>query len=197
MELIKYVFSKTPIKVLSGRGMSTENRNKRPAAELEFLFGMYKTCGSLLNDFLKEQQINFRRIGDASSLPQDFLDYMESMVRDFSFDTDRYLIFAINYGGQNEIIRGVKNYVAQGNTIENLSEENLGEYMDLGAYPPVDLVIRTKGDTSSRISGFMSWWIGYAELYFESKLFQDVQTADLDKALEWYGNIAGSRNFGA
>jgi undecaprenyl diphosphate synthase len=68
--------------------------------------------------------------------------------------------------------------------------------MDLGAYPPVDLVIRTKGETSSRISGFMSWRIGYAELFFEPKLFQDVETEDIDKALKRFGGIVGFRNFG-
>jgi undecaprenyl diphosphate synthase len=92
--------------------MSTENRKKRPAEELDFLFNMYKTCGDLLDGFLTEQKINFRRIGDASTLPQHFLDYMADMVEKFTFDTDRYLIFAVNYGGQNEIVRGVKNYIA-------------------------------------------------------------------------------------
>lgn len=203
VNLIKYIFEKTSVKVLSGRGMSTENRKKRPAEELDFLFNMYKTCGELLNDFLMENKINFRWIGDSSSLPQHFLDYMAQMVEKFTFDTDRTLIFAVNYGGQNEIIRGIKDYMnstEEGATMEerlnNLNESNIWKHMDLGAFPPVDLVIRTKGDKSSRLSGFMSRWISYAELYFESKLFQDVETSDLDKALNWFDGIQDFRNFG-
>lgn len=112
--------------------MSTENRQKRPIAELEFLFNMYQTCGDLLNDFLTEQRINFRRIGDASGLPAHFLEYMSDMVRKFTFDTDRTLIFAVNYGGQNEIIRGIKSYLNDDSShqtlvqkIDNLNEETL------------------------------------------------------------------------
>ncbi len=182
--------------------MSTENRKKRPPEELDFLFNMYKTCGNLLNDFLMEQKINFRWIWDASTLPQHFLDYMAEMVEKFTFDSDRTLIFAVNYGGQNEIIRWVKSYLASsdsGSTIEekidNLSEWKIESYMDLWCYPPVDLVIRTKWDLSSRISGFMSRRIGYAELYFEKKLFQDVESDDLDRALNWFSSVVWFRNF--
>lgn len=202
VELIQYIFSSTEVKVVSGWWMSTENRKKRPTEELDFLFNMYKTCGDLLNDFLLEQKINFRRIGDASTLPQHFLNYMSDMVTKFTFDSDRTLIFAVNYGGQNEIIRWIQTYMNSpdyGATIEdrlvNLNEKNLWLCMDLGAYPPVDLVIRTKWDLSSRISGFMSRRIGYAELYFEKKLFQDVQISDLDQALEWFAEVVWFRNF--
>lgn len=99
---------------------------------------MYKTCGNLLNDFLFEHKINFRWIGDASSLPADFLEYMSDMVKKFTFDNERTLIFAVNYGGQNEIIRGIKSYFtspASGGTredkLDNLKESDLGKYMDL------------------------------------------------------------------
>lgn len=202
VELITYIFKNTSVKVVSWRWMSTENRKKRPSEELDFLFNMYKTCGNLLNDFLLEQKINFRWIGDASTLPQHFLDYMAEMVEKFTFDSDRTLIFAVNYGGQNEIIRWVKSFLLSSESwstfdekIAQLSERSIEQYMDLWAYPPVDFVIRTKWDLSSRISGFMSRWIGYAELYFEKKLFQDVECADLDKALNWFSSVVWFRNF--
>lgn len=196
VEMAKYIFTTTPVKVISGWGMSTENRKKRPEAELEFLFNMYKTSGDMLNDFMLEHKINFRWIGDESTLPQHFLEYMNTMEKTFTFDTDRTIIFAVNYGWRNEIIRWVKAYEEAWNSIDDLTEDNLGEYMDLGDFPPVDLVIRTKGEMSSRVSGFMSRWIGYAELYFEPKLFQDVEMSDLDKALTRYDSVAGFRNFG-
>lgn len=202
VELIKHIFTTTPIKVLSWWWMSTENRKKRWPEEIDFLFNMYQTCGNLLNDFLYEHKINFRWIGDDSSLPADFLQYMSDMVKRFTFDTDRTLIFAINYGGQNEIVRGIKSYFTSASTgwtiedkLNNLKEEDLGRYMDLGSYPTVDLVVRTKWDQSSRISWFMSRRIGYAELFFEPKLFQDVTTDDIDKTLTRFDSIVWSRNF--
>lgn len=196
IEIIKYIFTKTPIKVFSWRGMSTENRQKRPAAELDFLFGLYQSCGDKLNEFLEQEKINFRWIWNMEWLPQDFLDYMKDMVDKFSFDTDRYIIFAINYGGRDEIIRGIKSYINDGNDIDNLTEDNLGDHMDLWSYDPVELVIRTKWDTSSRISWFMSRWIWYAELYFTSKLFQEVEEEDLTQALARYNDVYEYRNFG-
>jgi undecaprenyl pyrophosphate synthase len=35
----------------------------------------------------------------------------------------------------------------------------------------------------------MSRRIGYAELYFEKKLFQDVESDDLDRALNWFSSV--------
>lgn len=196
IQIIEYIFSKTPIKVFSWWGMSTENRQKRPAAELDFLFSLYKTCGDRLDKFLEKEKINFRWIGNMEWLPQDFLDYMKNMVDRFSFDTDRYIIFAINYGGKDEIIRGIKSYLDKWNDVNDLTEDNLGDYMDLWSYNPVELVIRTKWDTSSRISGFMSRWIWYAELYFTSKLFQEMADNDIEQALVWYDSMYQYRNFG-
>ena len=50
-----------------------------------------------------------------------------------------------------------------------VTEEDISKSLDLGNVPPIELVIRTKGDQAQRTSGFMSRWIGYAELYFTAK----------------------------
>ncbi len=42
----------------------------------------------------------------------------------------------------------------------------------------------------------MSWWIGYAELFFTPIKFPDFDTVQLQKALEWFDEIAQKRNFG-
>ena len=42
----------------------------------------------------------------------------------------------------------------------------------------------------------MSWWIGYAELYFTDKKFPACDEKELEKALVWYDNIYEQRNFG-
>ncbi len=45
------------------------------------------------------------------------------MVKKFTFDTDRTLIFAVNYGGQNEIVRGVKSFLQSSDSGESLQEK--------------------------------------------------------------------------
>ncbi|MFZ5341246.1 MAG: undecaprenyl diphosphate synthase family protein [Patescibacteria group bacterium] len=49
---------------------------------------------------------------------------------------------------------------------------------------------------SRRLSGFMLWWIGYAELYFTEKKFPDFKIPELDEALKWFDSISDKRNFG-
>lgn len=68
--------------------------------------------------------------------------------------------------------------------------------MDLGDFPPIELVIRTKGKMAQRLSGFMTWWISYAELYFSDKYFPDFTVNELQKVLEWFNSIVEYRNYG-
>ncbi len=41
----------------------------------------------------------------------------------------------------------------------------------------------------------MSWWIGYAELYFTAKHYPEFDNTEMDKALEWFDSIADKRNY--
>jgi undecaprenyl diphosphate synthase len=74
--------------------------------------------------------------------------------------------------------------------------DQLSRSMDLWRFPPVELVIRTKGDIATRLSGFLSRWIGYAELYFTSTKFPDFGPAHFDQAVERFDQIAAQRNYG-
>ena len=47
--------------------------------------------------------------------------------------------------------------------------------------PPLDLLIRTSGE--KRISNFLLWQLGYAELYFTDTLWPDFDNKELDKAI--------------
>jgi undecaprenyl diphosphate synthase len=104
------------------------------------------------------------------------------------------MIFAINYSGRDEILRGVQALIASG---KEITEEALSSSMDLANIPPVDLVLRTKGDTSRRLSGFMSWRIGYAELYFTPTLYPALTTDEVAESIKWFDSISSARNFGA
>lgn len=98
-----------------------------------------------LHDFLVEQQVNFKRVGDVIGLPTDLVNYLDTKQRELSFNSNKYVVLCINYGGRNEIIRGIKNRAQAGGDIETLSEQSFSTFLDFGALPPVDLVIRTKG----------------------------------------------------
>lgn len=201
VELIKWIFTNTEVKVFSGWWMSTENLQKRSFEESEYLFWLFKICGDRIDDFLFEQRINFKRIWNPTWIASDFLEYLEKKTQDFTFEwSDRTLVFAVNYGWRDEIIRWFEafQYSKQNWTeMRELTQESLSEYMDLWDLPVIDYVVRTKWDVSCRTSGYMARWIWYAELFFTKTLYPAFTTDELQDALEHYSKIVEFRNFGA
>lgn len=202
-EQIKHIFDNTDIKVVSWWWMSTENLKKRPTEETEYLFGMYKMFWNKIFEYMKDNKINFHWIWNPEWISEDFLEYLHNKQNELCFDTDRYMIFAVNYWWRDEIIRWLYKYIIDNkesisqniDNIHNLTENNLWDYMDLWKLPNVDLVIRTKWNISCRTSGFMSWRIWYAELYFTDKLYQELDNDEIDKALVRFDKISEFRNY--
>lgn len=192
--LVKHLFTTTPIKVFTGWFLSTENMTNRSETELGFIFGIFKLIGNDLDEFMREHQISFRRVGNPDWLPTDFLDFLTTKQKNFSFDTGKAIVFAINYGWRDEILRGIKN-IPQETNLSTLTESDFSSYLDFWTLPPVDLVIRTKGDVARRTSGFMARWIGYAELYFSEKKFPDLDFPEIQKILARFDSISDQRNF--
>ena len=145
IELFKHIFSTTDTKVVTGWFLSTENMQKRSAAELDFIFGIYKLIGNDLDEFMAEHHISFKWIGNRKGIPQDFLDFLDKKAATFNYpDTDKYSVFALNYGGRDEIIRGIHDLAAQGKSMTEITESDLTNSLELADIATVELVIRTK-----------------------------------------------------
>lgn len=201
MELIQHIFTHTPIEVMTGRWLSTENVSTRDPEYVRTLCNFFKLKGDLLDDFLVQHRISFRRIGSPEGLPEDFVEYMVDKTQRFAFsDSSKTVVFAINYGWRDEIMRGITSLASSSSDLaefqKNLTETTLSTAMDLGDLPAVELVIRTKGDKAHRTSWFMSWWIWYAELYFTPLKYPDFTIQEFDKAIAWFDAVAEYRNFG-
>jgi len=195
LELIQYTFTKTDAKVFTLRGLSTENAQKRPKEEFNFLMTMYKIVDEDLDDFLQANNINFKRIWNPDGITSDFKQYLNDKTKRCQCNSDRYFVFAINYGGRDEILRAIQKLDSQGQDFSNITEETLSQNLDLGDLPPIELIIRTKWDKSPRTSGFMSRRIGYAELYFTDTMCPALTTQEYQKALKRFNNIAQFRNY--
>ncbi len=196
VELIIHTFTHTDIKVFTLRGLSTENAQKRPKEEFDFLMTMYKIVEEDLDEFLKEHKVNFKVIGDLNWITDDFRNYLVAKQKRNTYDTDRHFVFAINYGGRDEIVRGIRKLAQEKKDLTIVTEEDITKSLDLGNVPPIELVIRTKWDQAQRTSGFMSWWIGYAELYFTAKKCPEFDIPEYEEALKWFDHIADLRNYG-
>ena len=195
VELIRHTFTQTDVKVFTLRGLSTENAKKRPKEEFDFLMTMYKIVEEDLDDFMKEHKINFRAIGDLSWITDDFRDYLLAKQERNTYDTDRYFVFAINYGGRNEIVRWIRKLAQEKKDLTTVTEEDITKSLDLWIVPPIELVIRTKGDQAQRTSGFMSRRIGYAELYFTAKKCPEFEVTDYQESLNRFDKMANLRNY--
>ena len=195
IEGLQHIFSTTDVEVVTWRFLSTENMTQRSAEELAFIFGIYKLIGNDLDEFLGSNQINFRRVWNRAWIPEDFLDYLDSKQKQFTFsNSSRSAVFALNYWWRDEIIRWIKTLSAD--DIASLTQESFSSRLDFGNMPPVDMVIRTKWDKAHRTSGFMAWRIGYAELYFAKEYYPDLSNDKLDEALKRFDSIAENRNYG-
>ena len=89
---------------------------------------------------------------------------------------------AINYGGQDEILRAIRKIPVE--MIPTLTAEEFRGFMDAPDLPPVDLLIRTSGER--RLSNFMLWQTAYAEFYFSEELWPDWDGEKLDLAVNYY-----------
>lgn len=196
VELIIHTFTHTDVEVFTLRGLSTENAKKRPKEEFDFLMTMYKIVEEDLDEFMKEHKINFKAIWDLSGITEDFKDYLLAKEERNTYDTNRYFVFAINYWGRDEIVRWIQKLAKEKKDLTWVTEEDISKNLDLWGLPPIELVIRTKWDQAQRTSGFMSRWIGYAELYFTNKKCPEFDVEQYKKALTWFNEMADLRNYG-
>jgi undecaprenyl diphosphate synthase len=196
LDLLEHTFKTTDIQAFTLRWISTENTAKRPVEEFDFLMNMYKQVDGRLDQILQTYQINFLWIGNPAGLSDWFKDYLEEKKKKYSFPTNKRFVFWANYGGRDEITRGIQKLAQEGKDLKNITEEDISWALDLSPVPPIELVVRTKGDQAHRTSGFMSWRIGYAELFFTAKRCPELDVPTYQESLNWFNGMAEKRNYG-
>lgn len=61
----------------------------------------------------------------------DFKEYLIAKQQRNTYDSDRYFVFAINYGGRNEIVRGIQKLAQENKDLTNITEEDISTSLDL------------------------------------------------------------------
>lgn len=166
---------------------STENWH-RPQREVQFLMNLLVRYLRKEMTTLMKENIRFRTIGHLDDLPPNAQKLLLEATEKTAQNTGMTLVFALNYGGRQEICDGFKSLAASlraGQISESdLCEELISRYMPSSFLPPPDLVIRTSGE--QRLSNFLLWQSAYAEFYFTKILWPDFKESDLDSALSDY-----------
>lgn len=195
LENITKAADKLGVKHLTVYAFSTENW-KRTEEEVK---GIMDLLRSYLDRYIAKadkENIKIDIIGEKSRLDADI---QEKIKKIESFSADKpglNLHIALNYGGRDDILRGVqkiaKKVKAGELKADDITEEMISESLDTGFYPDPELVIRTSGE--ERISNFLLWQIAYSEFVFNKKLWPDYTEEDLYEDICYYQNR--DRRFG-
>jgi undecaprenyl diphosphate synthase len=103
-------------------------------------------------------------------------------IEDTAHNTGMVLTVAFDYGSRAEIVRAV-NSVRRTHSSPSVEEISSATY--LPQMPPVDLLVRTSGE--SRISNFLLWQIPSARIFFTERTWPDFDAHEFDAALALLG----------
>ncbi len=182
------------IKYITLYTFSTENW-KRSATEVGYLMGLIKNHLRAEFQFYKSNNIRIMHIGNLMGLPQEIQSEIIQATSDTSHFKGTSVVLAINYGGRDEILRGIQK-LQNDKTIKShtsITEEQFSQYLDEPNLPDVDLLIRTGGE--QRISNFLLWQSNYAELLFTDTLWPDYNEDEFYENIKTY--LKRNRRFGS
>lgn len=181
------------IKILTLWAFSTENW-RRTKEEINYLMEIYK---KLIDKYLKEalkEEIRIIHLGRKDRIDKILrkkIANAEEKTRKFN---KYYLAIALDYGGQDEILRAINKIRNPQSAISNLSINQFSKFLDTKdlPFPNPDLIIRPGGE--QRLSGFLLWQSAYSELMFINKYFPDFTPDDFEQCIKEY--MHRQRRFG-
>ncbi len=187
--------SEIGIKVLTLYAFSTENWD-RPRSEVTALMRLLKRFISSERDLLKKKGIRLRVLGQKYRLPDDVNRELDITLDETKHNQDMVLNLALSYGGREEIVQAVKKIAlgVQEKKIlpEAITESLISQHLYTSGLPDPDLIIRTSGEM--RLSNFLLWQAGYAEIFFTDTLWPDFTEKEFIEILKNYQNR--DRRFG-
>jgi undecaprenyl diphosphate synthase len=173
--------SKLDVAYLTVFGFSTENW-VRPRAEVRHILGLHKKLFGRIKE-LNENNVRVNWIGRPFDEPGSRTPlYVQRAIRkaidETKSNTGMVLTVAFDYGSRSELTRAAKRLVA---SQAELTPENLRRNLYDASLPPVDVLVRTSGE--SRISNFLLWQINTAKIYFTERPWPDFDAVELDAAI--------------
>lgn len=175
------------IKYLTVYAFSTENWN-RPKDEVDALMKLLDSYMKNCLKTAKKNNMRVRVIGDKSGLAKETQEKIAKLEEESKDYDGLNFQIALNYGGQDEIVRAVRKIMNETKegilSPEDMTIERFAQYLDTKDIPEPDLMIRTSGE--QRISNFLTWQLAYTELYFTMVPWPDFDAEQLKLAVEAY-----------
>ncbi len=158
---------------------------RRPKHEIQALWQLLKRFIRTERPRLIENEIRVRHFGDTEGIPEDVYAEFASLIEETSRFDKLTVNLALNYGGRQEILRGVRAFAeevrAGRKDPSDLDQDLFNRYLFTADTPELDLLIRTSGE--SRVSNFLLWQLAYAEIYITDTLWPDFREAEFVEAL--------------
>lgn len=178
------VAEKLNIKYLSLYAFSTENW-KRPKEEIDGLMKLLVQYIRIELDRIHKNNVKIQTMGDLNKLPKFAKKEVERAIEKTKNNTKMILNIGLNYGGRDEIVRGIKNlledYKMGKLKEEDIDEEIFKNYLYTNNLPDPDLLIRPSGEL--RLSNFMLYQIAYTEFWFSHIYWPDFKEEEFYKAI--------------
>lgn len=174
------------IKNITLFALSNENLT-RSKLELQNLFDIFFYSFAEEKNFLLENKIKIKFIGNLEKLPNKLKENIQKLENETKKNKNLNLFIALNYGGKQDIKQAFKKAINSKYVIKNFEK-----YLYAKDLPEVDLLIRTGG--FKRLSNFILWHLSYAELYFTDTLWPNFDKRNYLKAITWYQGV--NRKFG-
>ncbi len=180
--------SELGIKALSLYAFSTENW-RRPKEEIGALFGLLVEYFNSEIDELHKNEVCIRVLGDIAPFPLVVREAINSAILKTAKNNGLKLNIALNYGGQDELLRAIRTLLQEISSENRLLKEDiqlvqLEAKLDTAGLPVVDLLIRTGGE--QRLSNFLLYQAAYAELMFLNEFWPDFTDKCYLEALRSY-----------
>ena len=171
--------AKRGVKYMTFWAFSTENW-QRSGQEVRGIMAVFRHVIEKRWARLHEKGVRVRVIGDLSKFPSDIKIALEDVVEQTKNNKSITAIFALNYGGRDEIVRAISRAVSC-----QLSAESFSQFLDTKDIPDPEFIIRTGGE--QRLSGFLLWQSEYSELYFPTWYMPDFTPERLDESIDEFG----------
>ena len=177
--------SKRNIGWLTVFGFSTENW-VRPRAEVRHILSLHRKLFARIEE-LNANNVRIAWIGrpfdePGSRTPLFVQKAIGRAIDETAHNTGMVLTVAFDYGSRSEITRAANLAAMDAKSGAPLSAATIAKNMYNPNLPPVDVLVRTSGET--RISNFMLWQIAGAKVHFTEHTWPDFDGVDLDRALE-------------
>lgn len=179
--------SQIGIKYLTFWAWSTENW-EREKHEVLGIMNLFRHVVKNRWQRLHEKGVKIQTIGNISQFPKDLHTSLVDIVEQTKYNTAITVVFALNYGGRDEITRSIRRLILQSQReiqkkadAFQITPEDIATHLDTALIPDPDMIIRTGGE--KRLSGFLLWQSQYSELFFVDYPMPEFTPQKLDEAV--------------